>query len=521
MIFRKILVGGVIFAGAVLSIQSALAQPVPVGGGVLGGGVHQSRHPTGLIKTPADVLAKIPMVPKYRDFLPVAVDLSRYFPNIGDQAQQGSCVAWSSGFAARAYYAEVVEHRDISLPENIPSPAFVYGAIHQPGPANSPCTGGSSAADALELFKTHGVGSLKDFPYDGRDDASACAYLTKAQMAKGTDFKIAGYQQMQTWEDVKSELAQGNPVMVGASLDDGFMSLHGPQGAGMWTSGPIDPNAPYDGHEFVLIGYDDQLQVFKFINSWSPEWGDNGFGRISYATAQNRIDEAFVMRMPGDPTITLAPEDYRSDVLNQFAPAQVTAPGLGGASARGPAEVAGLWCGKVDVLKTADGKSVAQGFVGTEAEKAKIKAQFGDDVDLSGVEVAPWPLCETRLTLGDTLGGDSAPAAKVAAAADGTQTLTVSAPANAGYVYAVAYSADGTVNALTDLKPTGSLAGSQVQGTLGKDAKTLLIVASDKSILDAIPPGENVRDFLSQLRDGILHGQASQISATLVSSLSP
>ena len=100
-------------------------------------------------------------------------------------------------------------------------------------------------------------------------------------------------------------------------------------------------------------------------------------------------------------------------------------------------------------------------------------------------------------------------------------SATSSAPANAGYVYAVAYSADGTVNALTDLKPTGSLAGSQVQGTLGKDAKTLLIVASDKSILDAIPPGENVRDFLSQLRDGILHGQASQISATLVSSLSP
>jgi hypothetical protein len=518
---QKTLYGGLVLLAATLLSGAAIAQPVPVGGGIVGGAGPQSRHPTGLIKTPAEVMAKIPAVPKYRDFLPVAVDLSNYFPNIGDQAQQGSCVAWSTGFAARAYYAEVVEHRDISKPENVPSPAFIYDAVHQAGPANSPCTGGSSAADALQLLKTHGVASLADFPYDGRDDASACAYLSDAQMAKGADFKIDDFEQVPTWEDVRSELAQGNPVIVGASLDDGFMSLHGPQGAGMWTSGPIDPKAPYDGHEFVLIGYDDQLQEFKFINSWSPEWGDNGFGRVSYATAQNRIDEAFVIRMPGDPTITLAAEDFRSDVVNQFLPTQVTAPSLGAASLHGPAQVAGLWCGRAEVVKSSDGKLAAQGFVGTEAEKAKITAQFGADVDLSGVELAPWPLCETRLTLGNLIGGDSAPVAKITAAADGTRALSLATPADARFVYAVSYGADGTVNVLTDLRPTGSIGGAQVQGTLGKDAANVLVVASDQSILDTIPPGEEIRDFLSQLRDGVLRGANAHIAATLISSSTP
>lgn len=485
----------------------ALAQPVPVGGGPVGQGVRQS-HPTGALRTPPEKLAKIPVVPEYRDFLPVAVDLSDYFPHIGDQAQQGSCVAWASGFAARAYYASVVEHRDITDPKNVPSPGFIYDVVHQPGTAESPCNGGSDPADALELFK-HGVMSLADFPYDGRDDASACPTLSQDQVAKGTDFKIAGYEQMKTWDQVKSELAQGNPVLVGADLDDGFHALHGPQGGGIWNSGPIDPKAPYSGHEFTLIGYDDQLQEFKFINSWSAEWGDNGFGRLSYETAYNRITSAFVMRMPGNPQITLASKDYRSDVINYFAPTQKTGPSLGAASANAPEPVAGLWCGSVEVSK-----GVATGFVQSETELAKVKAQFGDDTDVSGVKITPWPLCETQLTLGGILGGDNAPVADLTAGSDGAHSVTLKAQNGMGYLYAVAVNKNGTV---TELEGSGAVSGD-VTGTLGNDAQMLVVLASDRSVLDTVPAGESTREFLSQLRDAVMHG-AGHVSATLVTEL--
>ena len=476
-------------------------------------------HPTGALKILPEVLAKIPTAPDYRAFRPVAVDLSNYFPAIGDQGHQGSCVAWSTGFAARAYYAEVVEHRDISDPHNIPSPAFIYDVIHQAGPnADDPCGGGSSATDALTLME-QGVGSLADFPYDGRDAADACPTLSAADRAKGTDFKIAGFEKLTTPEQVKSELAQGNPVIVGADIDDDFQYMQGPTGAGVWNAGRPDPKAPYEGHEFVLIGYDDQLQEFKFINSWSAEWGQNGFGRISYQTALNRFDEPpLVMRMPGDPQITLAPADFRSDVLNTTGPVLQTGPNVGSASAHGPVELSGLWCGKVEVRKGAGGKLVATGFVGAATDIDAIKVQIGADADVSGVEVAPWPLCETRLTLGDRLGGDSAPTTTIAAATDGAHAVTLSAPA-AKYVYAVSFDKDGTVHDVAGLKPAGTIAATTLSGLADKDAQSLLVVASDTQLIDGFSDGESLRDFLSSLRDGVLHSGAQHISAKLVTTL--
>lgn len=35
-------------------------------------------------------------------------------------------------------------------------------------------------------------------------------------------------------------------------------------------------------HAIVITGYDDQTGWFKFINSWSPAWGDGGYFYIPY-----------------------------------------------------------------------------------------------------------------------------------------------------------------------------------------------------------------------------------------------
>ncbi len=510
-------------AGAALAIAlgalPAAADSVIGAGAPIAAAVMAKHYSTGLIPTPPAVLAKIPTVPEYRGFVPVAVDLSDHFPRIFDQASQGACVAFSTS-EVRAYYGQMLEGKDISKDENVPSQAFVYNAVHQPGTDKSPCGAGSSAVDALELFK-HGVKSLAAVPFDGRDDASACPTLSKAEIDQGTEFKIAGYERPKTWDDVKAEIAKGNPVIVGADLDSGFSALHGPAGAGVWTSGPIDPNAPYEGHEFVLVGYDDQQQTFKFINSWNDEWGDNGFGRMTYATAANRVDEAFVMRMPGDPDITLASTDFRADVPNVLGPTLQTQPSTGAAATRGNFDVGGLWCGKVGVATGSDGKEVATGFVSSDAELDKVKAAVDPGADLSGIKVIPWPLCETQLTLGAALNGADAPGAKIAAASDGGHSLTLTAPSGAGFVYAVTFNADGTVKAASDVKPVAGPGALTLSASAGKDAQTLLVVASDKALFDGIEDGESVRTFLSQLRDGVLHSGAGHISASLVTALSP
>jgi hypothetical protein len=82
----------------------------------MSGALAQDRHyATGAKLTPPELKQSIAQAPVYRDFLPQAVDLSKYMPPVGDQGNQGSCVGWATAYAARAYYAEQVEHRDTAL----------------------------------------------------------------------------------------------------------------------------------------------------------------------------------------------------------------------------------------------------------------------------------------------------------------------------------------------------------------------------------------------------------------------
>lgn len=57
----------------------------------------------------------------------------------------------------------------------------------------------------------------------------------------------------------------------------------GPVRAGVW------------GNHFVaLVGYDDNTQRLKFVNSWGDRWGEDGFGYIDYGDASTQIDSAQV-----------------------------------------------------------------------------------------------------------------------------------------------------------------------------------------------------------------------------------
>lgn len=494
---------GVLAVSAIGFASGALAQSAPI------------HHPTGHLKSSGAQLAGIPSPPVYRDFLPAAVDLSGYFPTVGNQGALGSCVAWASGYAARAYYARMIEHRDGTDPGNFPSPAFIYDAVHQPKGTDACGGNGTYTPDALRLLM-HGVQSLADFPYDGQ----TCPYLTDAQLAKGTDFKISaayyvGFQVDKNGNatpmpdrvaQVEAQLAQGNPVIVGAVVDDAFQAMHGPAGGSIWQAGPVGPNE-HDGHEFTIVGYDDKQQEFKFINSWGAEWGDNGFGRLSFDTFMNRIDEAFVIELPGAPAVQLADTDFRSDIIGP-GPTLRTDPNVGAATpANGVTEVAGLWCGKVDVAAGADGKKAATGFVGKDEDLAALKAKLGADVDTGKVEVAAWPLCETRLTLGAALANSKAPTI-----ASGAVTL----PDYAHYLYAVSYDSDGTVHQLAGL-PFGAASSGSLTAQPGSNAKSILVVASEKPLLGDITSGESYRDFLTQLRQGVVeHGTDGQVGATLV-----
>ena len=137
---------------------------------MVGDATAQQRRATGANFSPPDVLASAPETPVYRDFLPPAVDLSRYFPPVGDQLMQGSCVGWATAYAARAYYAFQIEQRDTKQMSNVPSPAWIFNIIH----LGNNCDNGSLIYDALKTLQ-RGALSLADYPYDDTKCADAAA----------------------------------------------------------------------------------------------------------------------------------------------------------------------------------------------------------------------------------------------------------------------------------------------------------------------------------------------------------
>ncbi len=215
--------------------------------------------------------------------LPSKVDLSKEMPPVVNQGRQNSCVAFSTGYYTKSYYEYKKNKWKYDPPilggqgEHVFSPAYIYNQI------NGGRDQGSYFPDALDLVISRGVPPWKYMPYKETD------YLTKpaefvheiAQKFKAKNYKRIPFDHL---EAIKSELANGNPVVFGMVIDDNFYNL----GANVYdTLG----GRQYGGHAMTLVGYDDNkrspkgdIGAFKIINSWGTQWGDRGFGWISYKT---------------------------------------------------------------------------------------------------------------------------------------------------------------------------------------------------------------------------------------------
>lgn len=461
------------------------------------------------------VIRSLARTPKYRAFLPEMVDLSQYFPVPGDQGPQGSCTAWAVGYAARAYYAVTEEKRPQSTPASIPSPAFIYNQnVGVPGD----CESGSANVLALDTLKEHGALSLADYPYD----PDRCDYPDDATLQKANDFRIADYRYVDFTDvdQVKGELAQGNPVIIRVVPDEGFDNLWDKPKA-VWRSPPLIEDS--FGHAITLVGYNEAKQTFKFINSWGPDWSDGGYGRMDYQTFLNRATEAFVIVMPSGeakvPVADIEPEQAPApeEPIVHEVPAVPADP-----APRERVNLAGLQCGKIDVASR--GKlTVAEGFVASEDDLKSVESELAGQVDQVDVAIAPWPQCEALLTLDAQLGEKDAPKVKVSGRDlfEGEAfSISVETPDFPAYLHIAYVQADGTVVTLhqTDAAHLQTLpAHSTLVFGDGKDGRSrftvsppfgdeMLLVIASRSPLFASPrpDTETERAFLTALREAIL-----------------
>lgn len=223
--------------------------------------------------------------------LPEAVSLLRYAPNRCNQGQQGSCVAWSSAYGARTILQAVSTGEDAN---NLTySPAFMYNQIGLEG-----CQG-SYIIKAMENLTQVGAVPYNDFPYTDKDCSRQPngALMDKAQAAKMLGFtRLSGDEGTEQIDihAIKEHLAKDVPVVIGMMVGGSYMQPM--MGQDVWHPTDEDYNMMgFGGHAMCVIGYDDRKEggAFQIMNSWGPEWGNNGVAFVLYKDFKHFVREAY------------------------------------------------------------------------------------------------------------------------------------------------------------------------------------------------------------------------------------
>jgi hypothetical protein len=240
------------------------------------------------------VYRSFPRVSGYRAFLPEQMDLSDHFPQPRDQGEQSSCVGWAVGYALRSYYESLRRGWNLEDEHHLFSPAFLYNRLQNRAGAGGSCGAATRISDALNLLRQGGIVSLADFPYD----AQRCERLPDTQLdTLAEPFRIDDWRRIDldatsALDDVKGQLVRHDPVVFGMEVPDSFRSLAAGQVFDDTRPGPRF------GHAMVVVGYSEPRRAFKVINSWGPDWGEGGYGWVSYRAFQELAQAAFVVQ-PG------------------------------------------------------------------------------------------------------------------------------------------------------------------------------------------------------------------------------
>lgn len=229
--------------------------------------------------------------------LPEMISLLKYAPDRRDQGQQGSCVAWSSAYAARSILEATSSGAN---PNQVAfSPAFMYNQIGLGG-----CQG-SYIIRAMENMTQIGAVPYNAFPYDENDCTRQPSDQLKQQ---ASNFRMLGFTRLTEGDRlnvldlhaIKEHLSKDVPVVIGMMVGGSFMQQM--KGQEVWHPADDDyTQMGFGGHAMCVIGYDDRKEggAFQIMNSWGPEWGQNGIAWIKYNDFKRFVREAYGLnRMP-------------------------------------------------------------------------------------------------------------------------------------------------------------------------------------------------------------------------------
>jgi C1A family cysteine protease len=231
--------------------------------------------------------------------LPTRVDLTeRHKFRVYDQGQLGSCVAHAVGSAIE--YAQETRPNDPNVPDFLEnqrkfptSRLFLYYEARRAIGTLSEDSG-CVIRDALRVAYNIGAPRESGWKYN---ESKFTAEPPKRSYKSAPFHKITSYQAVPVSAlGIKAALAQGYPVVFGIAIFNTFFNS---------ANVPLPTyNDEYlGGHAMLAVGYDDQTNRVKVLNSWGADWGDQGYIYLPYQYIGNP--------MLGDDYWTLQDDQYK------------------------------------------------------------------------------------------------------------------------------------------------------------------------------------------------------------------
>jgi len=223
-----------------------------------------------------------------KKLLPKKIDHSKNMSPIKDQGELGSCVSFATA-AMKEWQEQQELSEEIGDPKLFTkgifydfSESWIYWNAKKLDPW--PNEEGTSIRYAMKVLQKIGVPSEKAWPYSDNDYGKPKKWAKKVARFAA----IKSYWKINNLLELKTALVKG-PVPIGIECFDEIFTV----GSNGIVHYPRNPRNPQGGHAICTVGFDDRKRFIKFKNSWSVDWGKDGYGYLPYKYIQDFMWDAW------------------------------------------------------------------------------------------------------------------------------------------------------------------------------------------------------------------------------------
>ena len=224
---------------------------------------------SGCLKDPRD-LRDIPMglvLPPIP--LPDKIDYTSNMTPVKDQGSEGTCVSFASVVGIKEYQ-DTKEYKEmIGL-----SPRYLYSLCKKND--GIPEEEGTYPRVAMKMLLNYGTPPESYWPYRPHQTDKPKTGADKAAVK----YKVKAYARLKTVTEMKRSLIINGPYLAGVDVYESWFTDKASK-TGVIPM-PKSSDQYQGGHAICIVGYDDTKKLFKFKNSWGDNWGDDGYGYLTY-----------------------------------------------------------------------------------------------------------------------------------------------------------------------------------------------------------------------------------------------